>query len=129
MSLQAAYALADALMMPVELKKGLLYGETRKDVKFGPMSVGFPVKIVSSMVIDNDLVVICRVMGDLGIAIMVVNLDQVTVMILDLTRMKEADNLIEGGAFQSLNEVLKELSPAVVAAYNRKGKSKYKKVV
>jgi hypothetical protein len=130
MSLFQFYALSDTLGMPLRMVRGIVNGKTQRKIKIDDLSINLPMDIVSSMVIKNDILVICTVMGKLGVAVLCQEHKVTTsVMILDLDKLPPAHSMLEVGAFQTFKEAVDELSKGTVAAYIKHGKTKFKKVL
>jgi hypothetical protein len=117
------YEIADNLDMTVEQDGSLLYGKTSQEVLLGAVPLPVKLEIVSSLLTESEVAVLCRGTGNL--ALLVLPLDKqgdCAVYVVDVAKMKnKPDSYIERGKFKTGAEIVSDLSPAIARWFIKSG--------
>lgn len=113
------YALADALGMALEggRSPGRLNGGRQKKWKIGGMEILFEQRVVSSAMLQESVMTICRVKGNLAVLAVVDPQANVQVHLLNLARMGKVENWLENQRLSAPSDAVALLGHAVVRSY------------
>ncbi len=125
------YAIADALGLTLhwDEKARKLTGETQRDVMFGDQTIVVDVKVVSSLVLSDEYLVMAKVMGNLGLLAVSYRSGKDDCLSLHLLNQAKLDTFtgwLEKNKPRTRFEARSRLGAAIVKSFNRVGKNSWK---
>jgi len=120
------YPIADALGLTLEYddKTSKLTGATQRDVMFGTLSLPVDIKVVSSLLTTDQYMVMCKVMGNLGMLV-ASHRDTLELHLLNQSKLDSFKGWLEKTKPKDKAEAVKRLGAAVVKSYVKRTKDKW----
>lgn len=127
------YAITDTLGFQFEhdTKTDKIRGEGTHTIHFGALPVNFHSRIVSSQVIDRDVLMMLRVKGNLSLLIEGRGEklgETIYVHLLNLAKMDKIEGWLEAARCKSVEDCITQLGDAVVKSYRKVSKTEWQQL-
>lgn len=127
------YAITDTLGLQFEhdTKTDRIRGEGTNTVNFGPLPVNFHSRIVSSQVLDKDVLLMLRVKGNLSLLIEGRGErmgEMIIVHLLNLAKMDKIEGWLEAARCKSVEDCITQLGDAIVKSFRKVSKTEWEQL-